>query len=124
VYVCLTVVCFAGVRVSQISQVTGLRLFPVDKEKAFITSALARAALELPHPAKAEFGVDPLAEASKARLFIAGIVYKAKTGLSTFVLRLLLKRVLARVAGKHCVLCWSSCYRSHLLTECALGAGC
>lgn len=84
----------------RVSQVTGLRLFPVDKEKAFVTSALARAALELPHPSKAEFGVDPLAEASKARLFFAAIIYKAKTGISTFLLRLLLKRVLARVAVK------------------------
>jgi Ca2+-binding EF-hand superfamily protein len=83
-----------------VSRITGLRLFPVDKERAYLTAALARAALELPHPQGEEFGVNPLQEASKIRLFIAAIVYKSKTGLTTFVLRLLFKRVITRSAAK------------------------
>jgi len=95
-----------------ISRVTGLRLFPVDKERAFITAGLARAALELPHPKGEDLGVDPLEEASKTRLALAAVVYKAKTGLATFVLRLLVKRVASRAAGNEgvdmtCGLCES-----------------
>lgn len=84
----------------KISRVTGLKLFPVDKERAFVTAALARAALELPHPNDEEYGVNPLAEASRVKLAVAALAYKAKTGVSTFVVRLLLKRVLVRVALK------------------------
>lgn len=44
-------------------------------------------------------GVDPLEEASKMKLFFATLAYKAKIGVTTFLLRIFVKRVLTRVVG-------------------------
>jgi hypothetical protein len=59
-------------------------------------AVLARAALEIPNPPRPLFGIDPRREASKARLIAATMFYKAKVGVSNFVLRRLLVRVFGR----------------------------
>jgi hypothetical protein len=65
-------------------------------ERAGVATALARAALELPSPRANVLGIDPLREASKARLLVASLVYKVKVSATNFLAKLLLRRMLGR----------------------------
>ncbi|MBL8612791.1 MAG: hypothetical protein JNL38_35950 [Myxococcales bacterium] len=58
--------------------------------------AMARVALELPNPRVQPYGIDPLREVSRWRLVVAGLVYKAKIGVTNFLLKALVRRVLGR----------------------------
>ena len=60
--------------------------------------ALARAALELPNPVDLKVGVNPHREAKKWRLVLVSLAYKAKVGVTNFVVKLLIRRMLSRVA--------------------------
>ncbi|MFO0557922.1 MAG: hypothetical protein U0269_07870 [Polyangiales bacterium] len=62
--------------------------------------ALARAALEAPNPPNAVPGVDPLREASKARVLVASLLYKLKVTISGFVAKALVRRALGRAATR------------------------
>ena len=59
---------------------------------------LARSALEFPNPPVLILGIDPYAYVSGWRLLAKNIAYKMKVGVSSFLLRVFLRRVLARVA--------------------------
>eukprot|EP00753_Platysulcus_tardus_P004988 PLAT12813.1.p1 GENE.PLAT12813.1~~PLAT12813.1.p1 ORF type:complete len:737 (-),score=303.97 PLAT12813.1:332-2383(-) len=83
-----------------ISTLAGLKLWPVDSNRAFVTAALARAALEIPHPSEKTYDIDPLSEAPRWKLYLRAVLYKGKTGLTSFLLKLLLKRVFSRAAAK------------------------
>jgi hypothetical protein len=80
--------------VHRIARAAKLDLFPGGDTA--VAAAMARAALEIPNPHTNLFGIDPRREASKARLFLATAVYKAKRGLSNFVVKAVLRRVLGR----------------------------
>lgn len=58
--------------------------------------ALARAALELPNDRKPIHGVDPLREASRLTLIVASLAYKLKVAATSFILKLLIRRVATR----------------------------
>jgi hypothetical protein len=60
--------------------------------------SLARAALEFPNPQVSIFGIDPYAYVSKWRLLARNVAYKMKVGVTSFVLRVFLRRVAARMA--------------------------
>jgi len=79
---------------------TGLKLFPEDSDRVFITAALARAALQVGNPKHVAYGVDPTGEVSKSRLLLVAAVYMGKKGLTTVFLKLMLKRVFVRAAAK------------------------
>jgi hypothetical protein len=79
---------------------TGLKLFPVDDDRAFIAAALARSALQVGNPKKMAYGVDPVQHVSKGRIFVGAAVYMGKKGLTTIFLKLMLKRVFVRAAAK------------------------
>jgi len=59
---------------------------------------LARAALEAPNPHHVVHGVDPYALMPKWRLLAHNLLYKAKVGASSFVLRIIMRRLFARAA--------------------------
>ncbi|MFN4088077.1 MAG: LBF_2804 family protein [Alphaproteobacteria bacterium] len=59
---------------------------------------LARGALEFPNPRVHIFGVDPYAYVSGWRLLAKNIGYKMKVGVTSFLLRVFLRRVAARMA--------------------------
>lgn len=63
-----------------------------------VAGALARAALEVPNPARRLFGVDPRRHVSKWRLLLATLVYKAKIGATNIALKFLVRRALTRAA--------------------------
>jgi hypothetical protein len=82
--------------VHELTRVAGLELFP-EGERTAVSQAMARAALELPNPTGAVFGIDPRREASRFGLFVASVVYKAKVSASNFLAKALVRRVLGRM---------------------------
>jgi hypothetical protein len=83
----------------ELASVAGLELFGPNRKAsdAALVDALARAALELPNPMRHPVGVDPRKESSKLGLLAASLAYKAKVGVTNFLVKMLLRRVLARV---------------------------
>ena len=86
--------------VHELTRVAGLELFGKDRESSdeALIDALARAALELPNPVDLKVGVNPHREAKKWRLLLISLAYKAKVGVTNFVAKFLIRRVLSRVA--------------------------
>lgn len=85
--------------VHRLSEETGLNLFGKDVKKADqqIAQALARAALELPNPIDLNDRINPRRESSKWRLVVASLLYKLKVGVSNFLMKMLVRRILGRV---------------------------
>ena len=69
-----------------------------DTQDEIFAAVLARAALEIPNPPRPMFGIDPRREASRLRLLLATLVYKAKVSVSNFLLRKLLVRAFGRAS--------------------------
>jgi hypothetical protein len=85
--------------VHALAQAAGAELFGRDREQSdsALVDALARAALELPNPIVGPLGINSRRDASRTRLVLASIAYKAKVGVTSFLLKLVLRRVLGRV---------------------------
>jgi hypothetical protein len=58
----------------------------------------ARGALEFPNPRRDIFGIDPYAYVPNWQLVLRSIAYKMKVGVSSFILRVFLRRVATRLA--------------------------
>lgn len=69
-----------------------------NEEKGLLAHSLARAALEFPNPQIRICGIDPYARVSNWKLTALNLVYKLKVGVSSFLLRVFLRRVAARMA--------------------------
>ncbi|MEM9071992.1 MAG: hypothetical protein AAGE52_26030 [Myxococcota bacterium] len=83
--------------VYSLSDAAGLRLFGQGPQTRTTALALARAALELPNPQTAE-GIDAHREVSKVWLVTVGLLYKLKVGLTSFLLKALVRRAAGRAA--------------------------
>ena len=81
----------------QLALVAGLELFTEGEESSVLVDGLARAALELPNPVEGPHGINPRREASKWRLVLASLAYKAKVGVTNFLVKMLVRRLLGRV---------------------------
>ena len=95
----ITYLYWAGLHaVHRLAQLARVDLFPdgARSERVAVASALARAALELPNPRAPLFGIDPMREASRLRIVLGTIAYKAKIGITNFVAKAILRRVLVR----------------------------
>lgn len=66
--------------------------------RGLLAHSLARAALEFPNPQVEIYGIDPYAHVANWRLMALNIAYKLKVGVSSFILRVFLRRVAARMA--------------------------
>ena len=62
-----------------------------------VARGLARAALEFSNPTTRVFGMDPYAYAAIWRLTVKNLLYKTKVGVSSFILRVSLRRILGRM---------------------------
>ena len=79
-----------------ISHAVGLVLWPLDKERAIVASSMVKAAFEVSNPTHRMYGIDPLKSMNKWVLLLCAFVYKAKVGLTKFVVKLVAKRFLSR----------------------------
>lgn len=90
-----------GVRaVRELARASGVRLYSGDTLQRGVALALARAALELPSPNSNVLSVDPYREATRWRVVLASLVYKAKIALTGFVAKALLRRAFGRLATR------------------------
>ncbi len=64
----------------------------------FMARGLARAALEFPNPRDPIYRIDPYARTPQWKLAIIALMYRMKVGVTSFVLRVLLRRMLGRAA--------------------------
>lgn len=85
--------------VREMAAAAGLSLDP-QTEQEELAVVLARAALELPSPPHNVLSVDPHREASRFSLLLAGLLYKAKIALTSFLLKALLRRALGRAVAR------------------------
>jgi len=80
-----------------------MRLMPLNRDRATVAQSLIRAALELGQANDVMFGVDPLRDhssKSQAIEFLIAVVYAAKIFLTGFMMKVLLKRFMARGGAK------------------------
>lgn len=81
--------------VARLKEIVGV---PGGSEEAgdLLRAALARAALETPNPHAKILGIDPHAFTPRWQLFARNLAYKAKVGLTSFILRIALRRLFVR----------------------------
>ncbi|MFO0594386.1 MAG: hypothetical protein U0228_03760 [Myxococcaceae bacterium] len=86
--------------VHELARVAGLELFGKDRETSddALVDALARAALELPNPIDLGVGVNPHREVKKWQLVMISLAYKAKVGVTNFLVKFVIRRIGSRVA--------------------------
>ena len=90
----------------QTALAAGLRLTPLNRVRTHIAQFLVQAALELAHHNDAVHGVDPLKdsrEQGKCLVILFLVLYKAKIALTSFLLKVALKRLVSRDAAKYAV---------------------
>ncbi len=83
--------------VARISSIAGLCLSGEEIEQV-IAIGLSRAALDLPNPRAPVYGIDPYARVPRWQQVAYAILYRVKVGLTSFILRVLLRRVLSRAS--------------------------
>ncbi|RCV90843.1 hypothetical protein DU505_02755 [Billgrantia montanilacus] len=83
--------------VARISRIAGIPL--QDSQYArLLVSGMSRVALELPSPRHRIYGIDPYAQMGRWKLALTSILYRMKVGVSSFILRVLMRRVFGRMA--------------------------
>ncbi len=94
----ILVLYWNGIRsAGRISALAGLQLGQHETGE-ILARALVRAALELPNLRESVFGVDPYARTPRWKLTLLGVAYKFKVGATSFLLRIVLRRVIGRAA--------------------------
>ncbi len=81
--------------VGGIAGVAGLSISRNDAEDVLVTG-LSRAALDIPNPRRALHGIDPYVRASRLKMLAYTALYRIKVGATSFIVRILARRVLAR----------------------------
>lgn len=84
-------------KAARIGAIAGLGLGSGELEQV-LAVGLSRAALEMPNPRSPVYGIDPYARVSRWKLLAYTVLYRLKVGASSFILRILLRRVLARAS--------------------------
>ena len=81
--------------VAGIADAAGLSFSGAEAEDVLKTG-LSRAALDMPNPRRALHGLDPYARTSRLKLLAVTALYRVKVGATSFIVRVLARRVLAR----------------------------
>lgn len=82
--------------IARLTRISGVSLAE-EAHAEIIARGLARAGLEFPNPRDPVYGVDAYAYVPNWRLTAQNILYKMKVGVSSFLLRLFMRRVLGRM---------------------------
>lgn len=86
--------------VSKVTRLAGLRYgqdIPLAPDVQLTVHGISRVALEYPSPGSLIYGVDPHAYLRRWKLTLRALVYRLKISLSSFILRLVLRRLLGRL---------------------------
>lgn len=96
----IEIACLYAVALRGIARVTGGSGLDVGDEgyPGLFARSLARGAFEFPNPRITIFGIDPYAYVRGWSLAVQNLAYKLKVGVSSFILRVFLRRVAARMA--------------------------
>ena len=78
------------------SRIAGLALATKTPRSGLLARALGRAAIDLPNPLEAIHGIDPYARVPRWRIWAWRFMYRLKVGVTSFVLRVFLRRVIGR----------------------------
>jgi hypothetical protein len=70
-----------------VAEIAGLKLYPLDPVRLFVSNSIMSEALELGHPAYVRYGIDPMRGSSRLVLYLCGLLYSARGGLSKFILK-------------------------------------
>ncbi|MFO8153207.1 LBF_2804 family protein [Thioalkalivibrio sp.] len=84
-------------RVARITSIAGLRLSEPQIEQV-IAVGLSRSALDLPDPQEPIYGIDPFLRVPRWKLWGYAVLYRLKISATSFIVRVMLRRVLARAA--------------------------
>jgi hypothetical protein len=84
-------------KAARIGALAGLGLGSGELEQV-LALGLSRAALEIPSPRSPVYGIDPYARVPRWKLIGYTLLYRLKVGATSFILRILLRRVLARAS--------------------------
>jgi hypothetical protein len=79
------------------SAIVGVATSGAELEEA-MARGLSRAALDMPNPREPLYGIDPYARIPRWKLLVYTIVYRVKVGVTSFLVRVLFRRILARAA--------------------------
>lgn len=71
---------------------------PLDPLRVFTANAIMAEALELGHPNNTRYGINPLKGSNKLILWFCGILYSLRSGLTKFIIKIILRRVVSRSA--------------------------
>jgi hypothetical protein len=88
--------------VARIGSLAGLSFTRGEAEQVMVRG-LSRAALDFPNPFEPIYGVDPYARVSRTRLLVYAVAYRLKVGATSFILRVLVRRIFARAAVRFVV---------------------
>ncbi len=80
-----------------LSSIAGLRISDEEVDHV-VATGLSRGALELPNPREPIYGIDPYMHVPRWKMIVYAVFYRLKVGVSSFILRVLARRVLARAA--------------------------
>jgi|GEM_PF-534969 len=83
--------------IARVTRYSGLPL-SAGENRGLFAHSLARAALEFPNSQVRIYGIDPYAHVANWKLTVLNVAYKLKVGVSSFILRVFLRRVAARMA--------------------------
>lgn len=81
--------------VAGIADAAGVSVSRGDADDVLVTG-LSRAALDIPNPRRSLHGLDPYVRTSRLRMLAYTVLYRIKIGATSFVVRILARRVLAR----------------------------
>lgn len=81
--------------VAGVADAAGLSVSGRDAQDVLATG-LSRAALDVPNPRRTLHGIDPYVRASRLKLLAYTALYRIKVGATSFIVRILARRVLAR----------------------------
>lgn len=84
-------------RVARVASIAGLHLSGADVDQV-IAIGLSRAALDVPDPRRPFYGIDPYVRVPRWQLWVYAALYRLKIGATSFIVRLILRRVLGRAA--------------------------
>jgi ABC-type multidrug transport system fused ATPase/permease subunit len=83
--------------VARVAAIAGMSLSSQAVQE-LMALGLSRAAMDMPNPRTQFYGVDPYARISGWKLLAYTIAYRAKVGVTSLLLRILVRRILARAA--------------------------